>query len=112
MPKRGACTPLIISDYIDHLALTQVFTYLNNLKYSLTSLALAMLSCLPSLFVNARLCSTPSIGAQPRNEPPSKQTKPQNTTKPKPFLWASGGWGGGGVGIRDDFSCAHLGAGV
>ena len=63
MPTRGACPPLIISDYIAHFALTQGFTYLNNLKYMLTSLALAMLACLPSLFVNARGCSKPSIGA-------------------------------------------------
>ena len=31
VPKSGACPPLIISDYIDHLALRQGFTYLNNL---------------------------------------------------------------------------------
>ena len=72
VPKRGACPPSIIFDYIDHLALTQGFTYLNNLKYSLTPLAFAMLACLPSLFVNARVCSKPSTGAQPRNEPSSK----------------------------------------
>ena len=76
VPKRGACPPLIISDYIDHLALTQGFTYLNNLKYSLTSLALAVLACLPSLFVNARVCSKPSIAAQPEtNHRASKQSK-------------------------------------
>ena len=63
-----------ISDYIDHLALTEGFTYLNNVKYSLTSLALAMLACLPSLFVNARVWGKPSTGVQPRNEPPSKET--------------------------------------
>ena len=57
MTKRGACSPLIISEYIDHLALTKEYTYLNNLKYSLTSLAFAMLACLPSLFVNARVRS-------------------------------------------------------
>ena len=39
VPKRGPCPPLIISYYIDHLALTQRFTYLNNLKYRFTSLA-------------------------------------------------------------------------
>ena len=44
--KHGACPLLIISDYIDHLALTQGFTYLNKIKYSLTPLALAMLACL------------------------------------------------------------------
>ena len=81
VPKRGACPPLIISDYIDHLALTQGFTYLNNLKYSFTSLALAMLACLPSLFVDARVCSKPSVGSQPRNELPSKQTEPKNEKK-------------------------------
>ena len=75
VPKRGACPPLIISDYIDHLALTQGFTHLNNLKHSLTSLALETLAFLPSLFVDKRACSKPSTGAQPRNEPPSKQTK-------------------------------------
>ena len=80
MPKRGASPPLIISDYIDHLALThlaltQGLTYINNLKYSLASLALAMLACLPGLFVNARVCSKPSTGAQPRNEPPRKEKK-------------------------------------
>ena len=75
VPKRGVGPPLVISDYVEHLALTQGFTYLNNLKYSLTSLALAMLACLPSFFVNARVCSKPSTGAQPRNEPPSKETK-------------------------------------
>ena len=75
VPKRGACLPLIISDYIDHRALTREFRYLNNLKYSLTSLALAMLACLPSLFVNARVCSKPPTGAQPTNEPRIKQTK-------------------------------------
>ena len=75
VPKRGVCPPLIISDYIDHLALTKGFTYPNNLKYSLTWLALAMLACLPSFFVNARVCSKPPTGAQPSNEPPSKQTK-------------------------------------
>ena len=32
VPKRGACPPLIISDYIDHLALTQGFTYLKQPK--------------------------------------------------------------------------------
>ena len=78
VPKRGACPPLIISDYIDHLALTKGFTYLNNQKYSLTSLALTMLASLPSRFVNARVCSKPSTGAQPRNEPPSKETKKKN----------------------------------
>ena len=66
---------MIISDYIDHLALTQGFTYLKNLKYSLTSLALATLACLPSLFVNPSVCGKPSTGAQPRNEPPSKEKK-------------------------------------
>ena len=66
VPKRGACPPLIFSDYIDHLALTQRFTYLNNLKYRLTSLARAMLSCLPSLFVSARVCCKPSTGAEPK----------------------------------------------
>ena len=77
VPKRGACPPLIIiSDYIDHLALTQGFTYLNNLKYSLTSLALARLACWPSLFVNARVSSKPSIAAQPEtNHQASKQSK-------------------------------------
>ena len=44
VPKRGACPPLILFDYIDHLALTQGFTYLNNPKYSWTSLALAILA--------------------------------------------------------------------
>ena len=72
--ERGACPPLIISDYVDHFALTQGFTYLNNLKYSLTSRALAILTCLPSFFVNARVCGKPSTGAQPRNES-SKETK-------------------------------------
>ena len=71
--KRGACPPLVLSDYMDHLALTQGFTYLNKLKYSLTSLALAMLACLPSPFVNVRVCNKPSTEAQPRNEPPSKE---------------------------------------
>ena len=80
VPKRGACPPLIISDYIDHLALAQGFTYLNNLKYSLTSLALAVLACLPSLFVNARLCSKTSTGAQTRNEPPRQETKQEKKT--------------------------------
>ena len=75
VPKRGACPPLIISDYIDHLELTQGFTYLNSLKYSLASLALAMLACLPSLFVNAKVCSRPCRGAQPINKSPSKETK-------------------------------------
>ena len=74
VPKRGACPPLIISDYVDHPALTLGLTYLN-LKYSLTSLAVGYLASLPSLFVNARVCSKPSTGAQPRNEPPSKETK-------------------------------------
>ena len=98
VPKRGACPPLIISYYIDHLALTQGFTYVNNLKYSLTSLALAMLACFPSLFVNARVRSKSSIGAQPRNEPPRNQTKPKYTrlkTKIKK-QWETGGGGVGG----------------
>ena len=69
MPNRGAGPSLIIFDYIDRLALALGFTYLNNPKYSLTSLALAMLACLPSLFVNARVCGKSSSGAQPRNEP-------------------------------------------
>ena len=76
MPKRGACPPSIISDYIDHLVLTQGFTYLKNPKYSLPSLALAILACLPSLFVNARVCSKPSIAAQPEtNHQASKQSR-------------------------------------
>ena len=75
VPKRGACLPLVAADYIDHLALTEGFTYLNNLKYSLTFLVFAMLACLTSLFVNSRVCSTPSTGAQPRNGPPSKKTE-------------------------------------
>ena len=62
-------------DYIDRLTLTQGFEILNNSKYSLTSLALTMMACLPSLFVNARACGKPSTGAQARNEPPSKETK-------------------------------------
>ena len=109
MPKRGACPPLIISDYVDRLALTQGFTYyLNNLKYSLTSLAFAMLACLPSLFVNARVCSKPSTGAQPRNESPSKETVKKNISKKIFFLASGGGEGGGRVGVRDDFPCALL----
>ena len=77
MPKRGACPPLITSDYIDHLAFTQGFTFLlNNLKYSSTSLALAMLACFLSLFVNARVYSEPSLTAQPEtNHEASKQSK-------------------------------------
>ena len=75
VPKRGGCLPLFFSDYIDHLALTKGFTYLNNLKYSLTSLVFAMLARLTSLFVTSRVCSKPSTGAQPRNEPPSKKTE-------------------------------------
>ena len=65
MPKRGACPPLPFSDCIDHLALTQRFTYVNNREYSLKSLALAMLACLPRLFVNTSVCSKPSKAAQP-----------------------------------------------
>ena len=76
MPKRGACPQYIISDYINHLALTQGFTYPNNVKYSLTFLALAMLVCLPSLFVDARVCSRPYIAAQTKtNHQASKQSK-------------------------------------
>ena len=74
-PSAALCPQLIFSDYIDHLALTQGFTYLNNLKYSLTPLALAKLASLPRLFVNARVCSKTSSGAQSRNEPPIKETK-------------------------------------
>ena len=66
MPKRGACpTLLVFFDYFDHLATTQGFTYVNNLKYSLTSLALALLASLPSLLVNARVCSKAFIATQP-----------------------------------------------
>ena len=75
VPKRGACPPLIISDDIDHLALTYGFTYLNNQKYSLTSLALAMLACLPSLFVNAVVCS--------RGTAEKRTTKQANKAKKK-----------------------------
>ena len=76
MPKRGACPPLIIPDCIDHLVLKQGLTYVNNLNYSLTSLALAMLACLPSLCVNASVCGKPSIAAQPEtNRKASKQRK-------------------------------------
>ena len=100
MPKLGACPPLNISDYIDHLPLTQGFTYLNNLKYSLTSLALAMLACLPSLFVNARVCSKLPIGPRPRNGPPSKQTKKAKNEKKNKKRFFSGlvYRGGGGLG--------------
>ena len=73
--NRSACPPLIISNCIDHLAMTQGFTYLNNLKYSLTFLALALLACLPSLFVNERVRSKPSRCSKPKNEPPSRKTK-------------------------------------
>ena len=91
--KRGACPPLINSDYIDHLALTQGFTYSNNLKYSLASLALAMSACLPRLFVNARVSSKPPTDAQPRNEPPSEETKKEKKLEYR-FFGASGGRGG------------------
>ena len=89
MPERGACPPLNISDYIDHLALTQGFTYLNNLRYSLTSLALAMLACLQSLLVNARVCSKPSTRAsQEMNHQARKQSQ-----KKKMGLGDGGGGG-------------------
>ena len=90
VPKRGACPPLNIFDYIERLALTQGFTYLNNPKYSLSSLALEMLACLPSLFVNARVCVKPSTGAQSRNEPPSKENKAKKENVEKDVFWASG----------------------
>ena len=96
MPKRGACPPLIISDYIDHLALTQRFTYLNNLKYTLTPLALALFACLPSLFVNARACSKPSIAAQPETNQASTESKNKCSKKYKIKI-KSGLRGGGYV---------------
>ena len=98
MFKRGACPPLVISDYIDHLASTQGFTYPNNLKYGLTSLALAMLACLPSLFVNARVCSKPFIAAQTEtNHQVSKQRK--NNVKKKKKIGPGGGREGSVCGI-------------
>ena len=108
MPKRGACSPLVISDYIDHLALlTQGFTYLNNLKYSLKSLALAMLACLPSLFVNARVCSKPSIAAQPEtNHQASKQSKKKRFKKIKNKKIGPRGRGGRGWVGGKKIACA------
>ena len=94
VPKRGACQPLIISNYIDHLALRQGFTYLINLKNSLTSLALAMFACVRSLFVNSGVCSKPCTGAQPKNEPPTKEqgnTEKKNAEKIYIFVPRRGG---------------------
>ena len=101
MPRHGAYSPFIISDYIDHLELTKAFFILNNLKYSLTSLALAILACLLSFFVNARVCSKPQTGySQETNHQARKQSKKQN----KMGLGGCGPLGRGGG--AKNFPCA------
>ena len=70
VPKRGACPPLINSDYIDYLCNDARIYIPKQLEVQFDNLALAMLACLPSL-----VCSETSTGAQPRNEPPSKGKK-------------------------------------
>ena len=102
VPKRGACPPLNFSDYIDHFALMQGFTYLNNLKYSLTSLALAMLACLPSLLIYARECAVnhPQGDSQETNHQARKQRK-NTCLKKKGFRPCRGG-----VRVRVNLLCA------
>ena len=63
-----------------------------------------MLACLPSLFVSQRVCSKPSIAAQPETNHQARKQSKNNCLKKK----QKKGWVGGGVGVRDIFACAPL----